>query len=112
MFQLTFPSPRPPAASEWARTTPLGYEDTIHKCGGDTIASYEFSSRWEGFFRFDSSDANVHKPKDSTNTYLLGFNRYLWLDARFQANHGWVDDPARKHLTQTVISQVPFPLRR
>jgi phosphate-selective porin OprO/OprP len=105
------------AAGEFAFTRPTwsvrgeyiwGRDGAVHKRGSYTQFAYRFKPQWEGIFKFEDFDSNVHTANNEVRTYIMGLNWYLSNWVKFQANYGAGDETARTRLNHTFQTQFQF----
>lgn len=85
-----------------------GRDGIVHKRGSYTQFAYRFRPKWEGVFKFEDFDSNVHTVKNEVRTYIMGLNWYLSNWVKFQANYGVGDETARTRLNHTFQTQFQF----
>ena len=68
----------------------------------------EEAAQWEAVFKVDAYNPDRRADRESTNTYVLGINRYVGKWVKLQGNFGLVNEEARHDLTSLVLSQVQF----
>jgi phosphate-selective porin OprO/OprP len=85
-----------------------GRDGIVHKRGSYTQFAYRFRPKWEGLFKFEDFDSNVHTAKNEVRTYIMGLNWYLSNWVKFQANYGAGDETARTRLNHTFQTQFQF----
>jgi len=85
-----------------------GRDGVIHRRGSYTQFVYRFQPKWEGLFKFEEFDSNVHTANNEVRTYIMGLNWYLSNWVKFQANYGAGDETARTRLNHTFQTQFQF----
>jgi phosphate-selective porin len=110
-------TPKERAAGEFAYTRAAwsvrgeyiwGRDGAVHKRGSYTQFAYRFKPQWEGVFKFEDFDSNVHTAKNESRTYITGLNWYLSNWVKFQVNYGAGDETARPRLNHTFQTQLQF----
>ena len=85
-----------------------GRDGAVHRRGSYTQLAYRFQPKWDGLFKFEEFDSNVHTAANEVRTYIMGLNWYLSNWVKFQANYGAGDETARTRLNHTFQTQFQF----
>jgi phosphate-selective porin len=85
-----------------------GRDGNVHERGSYTQLAYRFRPQWEGLFKFEDFDPDVHKAKNEVRTYLMGLNWYLSNWVKFQMHYGAGDETARPRMNHTFQTQFQF----